>query len=70
MGERSRRVDDAIKHAKHIRESIDDLARSKNRSVLLALGISPLSDIDESTDDSTDESDLDVETDEGVQKLS
>ena len=60
MLERSKRVEACIDHAQYIRKSIDQLAMSKERSVLLSLGINPdpsdSSDV-ESTDVSTDEDD-------------
>ena len=62
MRERSSHVEDAIMHAKHIREFTDDLAKSKNSSVLRVLDVSQLSDINESTDDCIDQLDLDVES--------
>ena len=39
MLERSRRVEACIDHAVFIRKAVDKLARSKERSVLMSLGI-------------------------------
>ena len=39
MNERSKVVDDTLQHAKYIRESINELAKSRDHSMLKALGI-------------------------------
>lgn len=58
MKERSKQVESTLQHVKYIRESIEELAKSKDRSMLKALGIPEFSeDGDSSTDDSTDEED-------------
>ena len=56
MNNRSKLVDNALQHAKYIRESIDELAKSKDDSMLKALGIpSNAIDSDSSADESTDD---------------
>ena len=56
MTERSKVVEDTLQHAKYIRESIDELAKSKDHSMLKALGVpSDAIDSDSSTDQSTDD---------------
>ena len=56
MNQRSKRVEEALKHAQYIRQAIDKLARTKEIAVLRALGIDLTeSDCDTSSDESTDE---------------
>ena len=56
MTERSKVVEDTLQHAKYIRESIDKFAKSKDHSMLKALGVpSDAVDSDSSTDQSTDD---------------
>ena len=56
MHERSKVVENALQHAKYIRESIDELATSRDQSMLKALGLTR-DDVgsDFSPDDSTDQ---------------
>ena len=56
MAESLKVVEDTLQHAKYIRESIDELAKSKDHSMLKALGVpSDAVDSDSSTDQSTDD---------------
>ena len=55
MNDRSRRVEEALKHAQYIRQAIDKLARTKEHAVLRALGIDPNEGECTSSDESTDE---------------
>ena len=57
MVERSKRVEACIDHAKYIRKSLDELARSRERSVLMSLGIQPDSSDSSSVGESTDDDD-------------
>ena len=59
MLERSRKVEACIDHAKYIRKAVDELARSKEKSVLMSLGIQsdPSDSSSGSADESTDEDD-------------
>ena len=57
MVERSKRVEACIDHAKYIRKSLDELARSRERSVLMSLGIQPDSSDSSSVGESTDDED-------------
>ena len=63
MNERSKVVDSAVQHAKYIRESIEELAKSKDRSVLKALAIAN-DESDSSTDESTDDDNQDAGDDQ------
>ena len=57
MNQRSKRVEEALKHALYIRQAIDKLARTKEIAVLRALGVDLTeSECDTSSDKSTDES--------------
>ena len=57
MNQRSKRLEEVLKHALYIREAIDKLARTKEVSVLRALGVDLTeSECDTSSDESTDES--------------
>lgn len=56
MNKRSKVVEDALHHAKYIRECIDELAESRDNSMLKALGLpSDTVDSDSSDDQSTDD---------------
>ena len=56
MNKRSKVVEDALHHAKYIRDSIDELAESRDNSMLKALGLpSDTVDSDSSDDQSTDD---------------
>ena len=69
MNERSQVVEDALQHAKYIRESIDELAKSKDQSMLKALGLpSDSVDSDSSDDLSTDDEHV-VDPSESIQQL-
>lgn len=59
MIRRSKKVEGAIMHSKHIRESIERLARIEKKAVLRSMGVH-ISDTDSSSDESTDDSDDDV----------
>lgn len=67
MIERSKVVDTALQHAKYIRESIEELAKSKDRSVLKVLAIAS-DESDSSTDESTDDDDQDATGDQEPQQ--
>ena len=70
MSRRSKAVEDALQHAKYIRESIDDLAQSKDHSMLKALGI-PSGDIDSDSgsDQSTDDEQSEFNLSESDQQI-
>lgn len=55
MSKRSEVVEDTIRHARYIRKSIDELAKTRDQSMLKALGISAAVDNGSSTDESTDD---------------
>lgn len=67
MNERSKVVDTALQHAKYIRESIEVLAKSKDRSVLKVLAIAS-DESDSITDESTDDDDQDATGDQEPQQ--
>ena len=56
MNKISKVVEDALHHAKYVRDSIDELAESRDNSMLKALGLpSDTVDSDSSDDQSTDD---------------
>lgn len=55
MNQRSKRIEEVLKHAQYIRQAIDKLARTKELAVLRALGINLAeTNCDTSSDESTE----------------
>ena len=62
MNQRSKKVEETLKHAQYIRQAIDKLARTKELAVLHALGVDMVeSDCDSSSDESTADEDEECE---------